>query len=287
MLKSMTGYGLSRFQNQDCDIEIEIKTLNSKSLDVSLRMSSLFSDKESEIRSLLQQHLERGKVFFSLTLKDKSNKINLLDLNSELAQLYYSKLETLADQLMASKHDLFRLVVMQPDVLSKKLDERALENQWQLVVEQIMKALEECNRFRLQEGFAMQEKINICLTQIEDGMQKIIELDPERIEKLRTKFFNQLQEIQNVNQDRFEQEIIYYIEKLDISEELLRLKNHLSFFRENMIESFGRKLGFISQEIGREINTIGSKASYSPIQQWVVVMKDELEKIKELLANVL
>ncbi len=287
MLKSMTGFGLSRFQNEECEIEIEVKSLNSKYLDVVLRMSSIFSDKESEIRSLLQQHLERGKIFFSLSLKDKSNQVNLVEVNSDLAKLYYKSFEAIANELSADKQDLFRLSISQPDVINKKLDEQLLEKRWQLVIDQVKNAIEQCNSFRAQEGKAMAEKIMGYLDKISLALFHIEPFEANRTSRLREKLFSQIIEIQNANIDRLEQEMIYYLEKFDISEEKTRLANHIEYFKKSMSESSGRKLGFIAQEIGREINTIGSKAADANIQRLVVEMKDELEKIKEQLGNIL
>ncbi len=289
MLKSMTGYGLSRLITDEIEVEVEIKSLNSKFLEVNLKTGSWFSDKEAELKNLIQQRLERGKVFLSIALRDKTHQLNIAQLNEPLAIAYYRQFEALARQLGADHKDLLRLVLTQPDVIMRSQNVEALERQWQLVLGQVVAAIENCEQFRIQEGKAMESKIAASLQAIEAALAEIEQLDPQRIVRLRNKLQAQIAEIKTANPDRFEQEMIFYIEKLDISEEKNRLANHLNYFAECMKahDSSGRKLGFIAQEIGREINTLGAKACDAAIQRLVVCMKDELEKIKEQLNNVL
>lgn len=288
----MTGYGSAKHSESSSSIHIEVKTLNSKFLDANLRYPKALSEYELEIRNMISQKLERGKVSLSIDLVNESETVLKQKYNKELFIKYYRELESLASEVEAPKDELFRAALNSPDVVVNSNQDEDDAESFEKVKTLISKALDDCNIFRLKEGAVLEEKFNGYISSINNALSAVIELDPARIERIRTRIKSNLGsfiEEENIDKNRLEQELVFYIEKLDITEEKVRLKNHLNHFIEviNAKASAGKKLGFISQEIGREINTIGSKANDSDIQKHVVTMKEELEKIKEQLLNVL
>lgn len=292
MLQSMTGFGRSKEQAEGYLINVEIKSLNSKFLDAQVRLPKQFMDKELEVRTLLTSKLVRGKVSLNIELTSQPGVLEGQQVNQELFKVYYKEFEALAEEMGSSKDDLFRLALHSPEVLSSAMpDDEELNALWKKVQVELDKAIENIFEFRNQEGENLRNELEGYINNIDDNLKEIERLDPERTEVIRERIKKHQQDLvssDNFDENRFEQEMVYYIEKLDISEEIVRLKNHLEYFItiQNQADSQGKKLGFISQEIGREINTIGSKANYSPVQKLVVGMKDELEKIKEQLLNV-
>ena len=285
MIYSMTGYGKSVLQLPTKKITIELKSLNSKSLDLNTRMPSIYREKELDIRKILADSLERGKIDFSIfievTAEDTSTQINV-----PVVKQYINQLKKVVD---GDELELLKMAVRFPDALNT-VREEIDEAEWQAIQTEITKAIEALNNYRLNEGKVLEKDFNNRVVIISDLLDKVIAMDPERIEGVRERLLKGVEELKDkYDENRFEQELVYYIEKFDITEEKVRLKNHLNYFIESIdsVDSNGKKLGFISQEMGREINTIGSKSNYAPMQQLVVQMKDELEKIKEQLLNVL
>lgn len=285
MIYSMTGYGKSILQLPTKKITIELKSLNSKSLDLNARMPSIYREKELDIRKLLADKLERGKIDFSIyveaTADDTSTQIN-----TPVVKQYIQQLKKVVD---GDEIELLKMAVRFPDTLNT-VREEIDETEWKAIQNEIIKAIEYITDYRLDEGKVLEKEFNKRIALISDLLDQVIAMDPERIDGVRERLTKGIEEIkEKYDENRFEQELVYYIEKFDITEEKVRLKNHLDYFTEsiNSKDSNGKKLGFISQEIGREINTIGSKSNYAPMQQLVVQMKDELEKIKEQLLNVL
>lgn len=293
MLKSMTGYGLAKGQVDGNNISVEIRTLNSKFLDAQVRIPKNFQDKELDIRNLLSKELVRGKVSINIELVNESAGLSGSVVNKDLFNSYYREFDALADQANADKRDLFRLALHSPDVLNgSNMSDEEINQQWMHINSFIADALVKCNDFRIQEGKKLSGELTTYIGSIDNCLAQVKNLDPQRTEVIRERILSHATEINqsdDFDQNRFEQEMIYYIEKLDISEELVRLKTHLDYFLEVMEAnvSQGKKLGFVSQEIGREINTIGSKANFAPVQRLVVEMKDDLEKIKEQLLNII
>ncbi|WP_418603680.1 YicC/YloC family endoribonuclease [Hwangdonia sp.] len=285
MIHSMTGYGKSVLQLPTKKITIELKSLNSKNLDLNARMPSIYREKELAIRKLLAKKLERGKIDFSIyvetTAEDTSTQINV-----PVVKQYINQLKKVVD---GDDMDLLKMAVRFPDALNT-IREEIDENEWQSILNEIHTAIENLTSYRLSEGKVLEQDFNNRLVSIADLLEQVIAMDPDRIDGVRERLSKGIEELkEKYDENRFEQELVYYIEKFDITEEKVRLKNHLDYFAEslNSKDSNGKKLGFISQEMGREINTIGSKSNYAPMQQLVVQMKDELEKIKEQLLNVL
>jgi len=279
MIYSMTGYGKSVLQLPTKKVTIELKSLNSKSLDLSARMPSIYREKELTVRKLLADLLERGKIDFSIyveaTAEDTSTQIN-----SPVVKQYIEQLRRVVD---GDPIELLKMAVRFPDALNT-VREEIDENEWQIIATEIDKAVEDLNSHRLDEGKVLEQEFNKRVTIISDLLDQVIAMDPARIEGVRERLLKGVEDLkEKYDENRFEQELVYYIEKFDITEEKVRLKNHLDYFIEciNSKDSNGKKLGFISQEMGREINTIGSKSNYAAMQQLVVQMKDELEKIKE------
>lgn len=293
MLKSMTGYGLSKAQSGATQITVEIRSLNSKFLDAQIRLPRQLQDKELEVRNLLNSELIRGKVLVSVEMGSDDVVASKQEINHALFKAYYEEYDALANQVYAEKGDLFKLALHSPEVMAgSAFNEELLEEQWQLAKENIIAAIEHCNEFREQEGAKLQSELIGYIQNIEGYLNSIKGIEGERMTAIRERISNHQKELLSADQfdiNRFEQEMIYYIEKLDVSEEFVRLKSHLDYFIEILKEdsSQGKKLNFISQELGREINTIGSKANFAPMQRHVVCMKDELEKIKEQLLNVI
>ncbi len=289
----MTGYGRTKGYVKGYQVDVEIKTLNSKFLDVQLRLPRAFQSKELEIRSLLSDGLTRGKISVNLEMVQDVSDNNSDQVNHDLFKRYYQEFQSLAKEVNANESDLFRLALHSPDVMSSaSTDEEEIEEQWKGLQTLLREAIKECNSFRNQEGATLESELVGYIDNIGKQLEEIVKHDPDRLEVVKTRIKKHQQEIESsegFDKNRFEQEMIYYIEKLDISEEIVRLNNHLNYFKEimNERESQGKKLGFISQEIGREINTIGSKANHAPVQKLVVGMKDELEKIKEQLLNII
>ena len=293
MLRSMTGFGRSKGQKSGYNVTVEVKSLNSKFLDAQIRIPKNFLDKELEIRSQLAKALNRGKVSLSIDLMKEEGGVETQQVNQDLFKVYYSEFESLADQVGAAKDDLFRIALNSPDVIiPQAVDEDVLKEQWLFVQEHFVSAIKALDEFRLQEGATLEKELKNYIPNVAGYLKEIEVHDPERVVIIKERIQKHQQELSSsdaYDENRVEQEMIYYIEKFDISEEIVRLSNHLSYFNEVIGEkdSQGKKLGFISQEIGREINTIGSKANHAPVQKLVVNMKDELEKIKEQLLNII
>src|SRR6186713_1022219 len=292
MLKSMTGFGQCSLDDGQLQITAEVKSLNSKFLDLNLRIPKVFSDKEIEIRNLISEKLDRGKVSLAVDYQRYGEEEIKQSYNEKLFIAYYSELKKLADRVIAPYDQLFELALNSPEVIQTKIKESNSDEEWGNIKSCIVQALDKCDHFRKTEGKVLEQMLKGCCSVIYQELKNVELLDPKRIERMREKlkgnvvnFFGE----EGYDTNRLEQEIIFYIEKLDINEEKVRLKSHLDYFIKALKESqsSGKKLGFISQEIGREINTIGSKANDAEIQQHVVVMKEELEKIKEQLNNVL
>jgi len=288
----MTGFGKVSFSAGGKNYDIEIKTLNSKSADINVKLIPFIKHKEFEIRTLLASELERGKIDCSISVSG-SDIDNQSLINKSLFKLYYKQLSDICTEMDIpfSGNDTITAILRIPDVL--KTDQTELDNQeWHNISEQLKVALSYTNNFRIQEGLVLKNDMISRIVQIKNLLKQIEIFEPERIKTIRTRIANQLTELQgqfDTDKNRFEQELIYYIEKIDFSEEKTRLLNHCNYFISTIEteESVGKKLGFIIQEIGREINTLGSKANNSDIQKIVVQMKDELEKIKEQTMNVL
>lgn len=291
MIKSMTGYGNVSLDDGRIQVQAELKSLNSKFLDLNMRLPRSFSDKELEIRSLLSEKLERGKVSLSIEFQHVGESEIRQTYNEALFMQYYAQLKKLADRAMAPYENLFQLALASPDVIQNKLAEGASEEDWRAVRKAIDAVVEKCDGFRIAEGKVLEKCFYEYCQSIRSSLSRIEELDSGRIDKIREKLKGNIETLfgEGYDVNRLEQEIIYYVEKFDIHEERVRLKAHLDYFLQVLADrqSNGKKLAFIAQEIGREINTIGSKANDAEIQKYVVMMKEELEKIKEQLNNVL
>jgi len=285
MIYSMTGYGKSILQLPTKKITIELKSLNSKNLDLNARMPSIYREKELAIRKVLADKLERGKIDFSIyveaTAEDTSTQIN-----TPVVKQYIEQLRQVVD---GDDIELLKMAVRFPDALNT-VREEIDETEWHTINNEINTAIEDLINHRLDEGKVLEQDFNNRVIIISNLLDQVVAMDPERITGVRERLLKGVEELkEKYDENRFEQELVYYIEKFDITEEKVRLINHLNYFTEsiNSKDSNGKKLGFIGQEMGREINTIGSKSNYAPMQQLVVQMKDELEKIKEQLLNVL
>ena len=285
MIYSMTGYGKSILQLPTKKITIELKSLNSKNLDLNARMPSIYREKELGIRKLLADRLERGKIDFSIyvetTAEDTSTQIN-----TPVVKQYINQLKNVVN---GDDLELLKMAVRFPDALNT-VREEIDETEWQAIENEINTTIDHITDYRLDEGKVLETDFKNRIINIEGLLEQVIAMDPERVEAVRERLLKGIEELkEKYDENRFEQELVYYIEKFDITEEKVRLKNHLDYFIEALSsnDSNGKKLGFISQEMGREINTIGSKSNYAAMQQLVVQMKDELEKIKEQLLNVL
>lgn len=295
MLKSMTGFGNATVEAGGLSVTAEVKTLNSKFLDIYCRIPRQFSDKEIDLRTMLTQQLERGKVELSINLARTSAVRPGVTINRPLVMAYVSDLKETANTMLMSipDGDVFQLALQQPNVyLTESADPTADASEWATVLAAVQEATRRCDAFRKQDGAVLESKFQEYIQLITDRLADVEEQDVKRIPAVRTRMRNSVKELldsETFDQNRFEQELVYYVEKFDISEEKVRLKNHLSYFLEVLAteEANGKKLNFISQEIGREVNTIGSKANDSTIQRFVVQMKDELEKIKEQTMNVI
>ena len=287
----MTGYGKAVVTYGEKKINVEIKSLNSKSLDLSTRIAPLYREKEMEIRQLIAAKLERGKVDFTIWI-EKEAGADATPVNAALVENYYRQVKDIAARTgIPEPQDWFAMLLRMPDVLTKTELETLGEDEWEAVRMAIGDAIARLIDFRRQEGEALQRKFAEKISNISALLAAIEPYEKQRVEKIKARIIEGLKAIPEVEYDknRLEQELIYYIEKLDISEEKQRLANHLKYFRETMDEGHGqgKKLGFIAQEMGREINTTGSKSNNAEMQNLVVKMKDELEQIKEQVLNVL
>jgi len=286
MIQSMTGFGKATLQLPTKKITVEIKSLNSKGLDLNTRMPSVFREMELGLRNQLSLRLERGKIDFSLyieaTGEETSSKINV-----PIVRGYINQMKAVIPN--ADETELMKMAVRMPDALKTERDEID-ENEWKQIQKVIDEALENIAQFRKDEGVSLEKEFLHRIANIMTLMNNAVSYDAERVETVKTRLRTALDELkENVDENRFEQELIFYLEKYDITEEKVRLENHLNYFIETLAgtEANGRKLGFITQEMGREINTMGSKSNHSEMQKLVVMMKDELEKIKEQVLNVL
>ena len=286
MIQSMTGFGKATLQLPTKKITVEIKSLNSKGLDLNTRMPSVFREMELGLRNQLSSRLERGKIDFSLyieiTGEETSSKINV-----PIVRGYINQMKAVIPN--ADETELMKMAVRMPDALKTERDEID-ENEWKKIQTVIDEGLENIAQFRKDEGVSLEREFLHRIANIMTLMNNAVSYDAERVETVKTRLRNALDELkENVDENRFEQELIFYLEKYDITEEKVRLENHLNYFIETIAgtEANGRKLGFITQEMGREINTMGSKSNHTEMQKLVVMMKDELEKIKEQVLNVL
>ena len=292
MIQSMTGYGKAVVTFKEKKINVEIKSLNSKALDLSTRIAPLYREKEMEIRQTVAKRLERGKVDFAIWI-EKDAVVDAAPINTALVENYYKQIKAISAQTgIPEPTDWYATLLNLPDVTTKTDTEELTDEEWTVASQVIGQAIDALVAFRKQEGAALQQKFNEKVDNIEHLLSQIEPYEKSRIEKIRQNIIKGLEQIPSADYDknRLEQELIYYIEKLDISEEKQRLTNHLKYFRETMNEEghgVGKKLGFIAQEMGREINTTGSKSNQAEMQNIVVKMKDELEQIKEQVLNAL
>jgi len=287
----MTGFGKCQVDVPGKMITVEIRSLNSKQLDLNFRAPAVYREKEMDTRAMIAQRMERGKVDVTITVESKNDQ-PVSSINKNIALQYLEQLKSLASHIPEAKEsDLLSILVRMPDVLKSEKEELS-EEEWLLVGQAIKNALDEADKFRIVEGQVLEQDFRTRIKHILELLEDIDPLEAPRTENIKSRFETRLAELnqdKSYDKNRLEQELIYYFEKLDISEEKTRLKKHCDYFSLTLEEkdSPGKKLGFITQEIGREINTLGSKANDAPIQMIVVQMKDELEKIKEQLANIL
>ena len=291
MILSMTGYGKASIAYQDKKITVEIKSLNSKAFDLSARIAPLYREREMEIRNILSKSIERGKVDFSIWI-EKENGNDATPINAALVNNYYQQIKAISSQTgIEEPKDWFSLLLRMPEVMTRTEVEELTEEEWKAVQNAIDLALEQFTNFRKQEGLALYNKFTEKINNIAQLLKDIEPYEQMRVEKIKQRILDGLKTLPEVDYDknRLEQELIYYIEKLDINEEKQRLTNHLKYFIDTMNEGHGqgKKLGFIAQEMGREINTTGSKSNQAEMQNIVVRMKDELEQIKEQVLNIL
>ena len=291
MLKSMTGFGTVNQQGPGLDIYVEVKTLNSKFLDLMLRIPKELSETEAEIRNVITETLTRGKVMLTIEIARTADAEPKQRYNEELFRRYYASLKSLADSVGADESDLFTLALESPDVIISQHEESLDTSTVNSVMNALRDALSICDKFRSEEGARLSSELEKYVSSIRENLDAIVAIDPSRIKRIKERIrgnISNLVEDAHIDENRLEQELIFYIEKLDITEERVRLYSHLDFFLDTIrsSESTGKKLGFISQEMGREINTIGSKANDAEIQKYVVQMKEELEKIKEQVLNI-
>ncbi len=290
MINSMTGYGRASADFGSKKIVAEIKSLNSKGLDASIKVASLYREKEAEIRSMISEKIVRGKVDLTL-FYESAEEEKRTEINVSLGKQYYAQLKSLADAIGTEPADYFSLILRMPDIFSSEKAELT-DEEWAVAQQVLADAIQQLEEFRNQEGSYLEKDLRQRIDTIEQLKNKIAERAGDRTIRVREKLaeaLKQLSDHEMADENRYEQELIYYLEKLDITEELVRLQGHCVFFLEVLDgePGQGKKLGFICQEIGREINTIGSKANHSEIQRYVVEMKDELEKIKEQILNIM
>ena len=288
MVQSMTGFGKAQISIPGKSISIEIKSLNSKQQDLSVRMPGVYKSKEMQLRNRIIKSLSRGKIEFSMYV-ESTNKVSSSKVNLALVKVYHEQLKSIlgTDELTP---EVLSTIMRFPDVMNSEKEEIS-DEEWSNILIGVDEALININQFRSDEGASLEKDMIERITSIEKGLEDVIKCDLRRIQNIKDRLHNAISEIQEnlVDKNRFEQELIYYLEKLDINEEKVRLKQHCVYFKQTIENegSMGKKLGFISQEMGREINTTGSKANDADIQKIVVVMKDDLEKIKEQVLNVL
>ncbi len=292
MIQSMTGYGKAIAELSDKKVTIEIKSLNSKALDLSTRIAPAYREKEMEIRNLISKSLERGKVDLNLWVEKKENSSNATIISQSLVEGYYQQIKEISDNLsIPVPTDWFQTLLRMPDVMSKPESTELTTEEWSTVQKGLAEAIQHLVDFRKQEGEALEKKFREKIENIRQLSLSVTQYETERITKIKDRINEALEKTLNVDYDknRLEQEIIFYIEKLDINEEKQRLANHLDYFIQTLEggSGQGKKLGFIAQEIGREINTMGSKSNHAEMQKIVVQMKDELEQIKEQVLNVM
>jgi uncharacterized protein (TIGR00255 family) len=292
MIKSMTGFGQAQHDDGTLRISAEVKSLNSKYLDLGLKFPKQFSEKELDLRNLVNDKLERGKISISIEWQRYGQEEVKQIYNEKLFLTYLENLKKLEASSKTLAQNIFELALNSPDVIQIRLEPETIEEDWSKIATVLKKAIDQCDDFRKAEGQSLALKLKEYCNAIYDALKKVEELDPKRVEKIRERIKGNISAFlgdEGFDKNRLEQEIIFYIEKLDIHEERVRLRTHLDYFIQilNEKQSNGKKLGFLSQEIGREINTIGSKANDAEIQKYVVAMKEELEKIKEQLNNVL
>jgi len=280
----MTGFGKSVLSLADKHISIEIKSLNSKSIDINTRIPQVYREKELDLRKLIAEQLQRGKVDFSIFIENTGTQTPS-KINPNIVKSYIEQMRTIVDGDLT---ELLKMAVRMPDAL-QTTSESISEEELSVIFQHINLAIADLQNFRTQEGKVLEKDFVLRINNINRLLQEVQGLDEERLALIRERLEKAVADIQNVDANRFEQELIFYLEKLDITEEKIRLKKHLDYFLETLHseDSNGRKLSFIAQEIGREVNTLGSKANFAPMQQLVVQMKDELEKIKEQVLNVL
>ena len=291
MIHSMTGYGKTSATYGQKTINVEIKSLNSKNLDLNVRIAPLYREKEMEVRNMLSVRMLRGKIDFSIWI-ERDNSAEPVTLNPSLISNYYSQIKQISDvKGIPAPQDPFQMIMRLPDVFTTVTQDELTDDEWQVVNNLIITAIDNIEEFRLQEGEALKLKFEEKIANITSLLAQIEPYEKSRVEKIRERIIDGLASIPDVEYDknRLEQELIYYIEKLDISEEKQRLANHLRYFTETLNGEIGqgKKLGFIAQEMGREINTMGSKSNQAEMQNIVVKMKDELEQIKEQVLNAL
>lgn len=292
MIQSMTGYGKAVAELSDKKINVEIKSLNSKAMDLSARIAPAYREKEIEIRNELSRILERGKVDFSLWVEKQESTDGATPINPKLVEGYYKQIKSISENLgIAVPSDWFQTLLRLPDVLTKTEVQEFNAEDWQIIYNAIQVAIAHLTDFRKQEGAALEKKFREKIANISRLLESVTPYEKERVEKVRERITDALEKTLNMDYDknRLEQELIFYIEKLDINEEKQRLSNHLNYFISTMESGTGqgKKLGFIAQEMGREINTLGSKSNHAEMQKIVVQMKDELEQIKEQVLNVM
>ena len=291
MIKSMTGYGIASFDSGSIKYTVEIKSLNSKFLELSLRLPKMFSEKEFQLRNDCGKQIDRGKVNLSINVEQANANIKAAGIDRELLKHYYNQLKSVSEELDEPANNLLQLALSLPEVV--KYDEDTVsDDEWKLVEKTYQQAMAAFQQFRSDEGNVLEQDIKYRIGIILKNLELVEIEEPKRIPVIRERLNQYLSEAtstENIDRNRFEQELIYYIDKLDITEEKIRLKSHCDYFTETLknADANGKKLGFISQEIGREINTLGSKANDANMQKLVVGMKEELEKIKEQLLNVL
>ena len=292
MIQSMTGYGKATAELSDKRINVEIKSLNSKAMDLSTRIAPLYREKEIEIRNEIAKALERGKVDFSLWIDKKDACELITPINQDVVVAYYERIRTISETTgIPAPEDWFSTLLRMPDVMTKNDIQELSEEEWKAVHATVLQAIQNLVDFRIQEGAALEKKFREKISNIAKLLTSVDPYEKERVEKIKERITDALEKTISVDYDknRLEQELIYYIEKLDINEEKQRLSNHLKYFINTMEDGSGqgKKLGFIAQEMGREINTLGSKSNHAEMQKIVVQMKDELEQIKEQVLNVM
>ena len=292
MIQSMTGYVKATAELSDKKINVEIKSLNSKAMDLSTRIAPLYREKEIEIRNEIAKALERGKVDFSLWIDKKDACELVTPINQDVVVAYYERIRTISETTgIPAPEDWFSTLLRMPDVMTKNDIQELSEEEWKAVHTTVLQAIQNLVDFRIQEGAALEKKFREKISNIAKLLTSVAPYEKERVEKIKERITDALEKTISVDYDknRLEQELIYYIEKLDINEEKQRLSNHLKYFINTMEDGSGqgKKLGFIAQEMGREINTLGSKSNHAEMQKIVVQMKDELEQIKEQVLNVM